>query len=261
VANRQTAVVETEYGIYCSENLFARDNLEAPEAVMLITNIIDYLVNEKYGARFNLGRLDTRATWYRPAAEERQIRADVKRLADANFSVIFVDSFYDGYTVYPSSVGIQNPAFADFDPLAIAIDEGQRQGIQIHAWLETFCAGMASEGGTPPRIIQDNPDWAAVGLDGHIPSAAESNRCFLSPAHPEVQEFILALVRELAARYTVDGIHLDYLRYPYGRIIPYDYAPTITKLAVEDLGFEPRDVRLDITKWNAWFDWRHCNLD
>lgn len=254
------AVVETEYGIYCSENLFARDNLEAPEAVMLITNIIDYLVNEKYGARFNLGRLDTRATWYRPAAEERQIRADVKRLADANFSVIFVDSFYDGYTVYPSSVGIQNPAFADFDPLAIAIDEGQRQGIQIHAWLETFCAGMASEGGTPPRIIQDNPDWAAVGLDGHIPSAAESNRCFLSPAHPEVQEFILALVRELAARYTVDGIHLDYLRYPYGRIIPYDYAPTITKLAVEDLGFEPRDVRLDITKWNAWFDWRHCNL-
>ncbi len=43
------AVVETEYGIYCSENLFARDNLEAPEAVMLITNIIDYLVNEKYG--------------------------------------------------------------------------------------------------------------------------------------------------------------------------------------------------------------------
>ncbi len=111
------AVVETEYGIYCSENLFARDNLEAPEAVMLITNIIDYLVNEKYGgARFNLGRLDTRATWYRPAAEERQIRADVKRLADANFSVIFVDSFYDGYTVYPQQCWHSKPRFRGFRP-------------------------------------------------------------------------------------------------------------------------------------------------
>jgi len=259
-STEKPAVVETEYGIYCSENLFARENLEAPEAVMLIANIIDYLVNVKHDSRFNLGRLNIRATWYRPAAEEEQLRADVKRLADANFNIIFVDSFYDGYTVYPSSVGMQNPAFADFDPLAIAMDEGQRQGIQIHAWLETLCAGMASEGGSPPQIILNNPDWAAVGLDGHIPSAAESNRYFLSPAHPDVQEFMLSLTLELVDRYSVDGIHLDYLRYPYGRIIPYDYAPTITKLAVADLGFEPRDVRLNITKWNAWFDWRHCNL-
>ena len=256
----QSAIVETEYGIYCSENLFARKNLSSPEVVTLITNTIDYLVNTKYKAKFNLGRLDTKATWYRPAAREEQIRADVKRLANANFNLVFVDSFYDGYTIYPSDVGVQNPIYSEFDPLAIAIDEGHKQGIQIHAWLETFCVGFASEKETPPQILQENPDWAAVGLDGRIPSAAESDRCFLSPAHPQVQEFILDLARELVTEHAVDGVHFDYLRYPYGRTIPYDYAPTITKLATEDLGFQPRDVRLDIAKWNAWFDWRCNNL-
>jgi uncharacterized lipoprotein YddW (UPF0748 family) len=37
---------------------------------------------------------------------------------------------------------------------------------------------------------------------------------FLNPAHPAVIEHLVGIVEELL-RYNVDGIHLDYIRYPY----------------------------------------------
>ena len=37
---------------------------------------------------------------------------------------------------------------------------------------------------------------------------------FLNPGHPKTKEYLMSLVREVVTRYDVDGIHLDYLRYP-----------------------------------------------
>lgn len=44
---------------------------------------------------------------------------------------------------------------------------------------------------------------------------------FLSPAHPAVRTWIANIAREIATRYDVDGIHLDYIRQP-GVAIGYD---------------------------------------
>ena len=36
---------------------------------------------------------------------------------------------------------------------------------------------------------------------------------YLDPGSPDVQEYLLSIVRELVTNYPIDGIHFDYIRY------------------------------------------------
>jgi uncharacterized lipoprotein YddW (UPF0748 family) len=259
-ASGAPAIVESNYGVYCAGNLFARANLSSSAVANLVRNIVAYLIDrETKSAKFT-SRIAARVAWYRPAGTPEDIRAEFDRMERAGFNTVFVETFYHGYTIYPSEVATQRPQFLGFDPLRVALQEGRRRGIKVHAWLELFYVGPGVGDGIPGPILERHPDWAAVGLDGKQPVAAESNKYFLSPAHPEVQAFLLTLVDELVSTYKVDGVHFDYLRYPFSRPVPYDYNPVVTKMAAADLGFEPREVRLDISRWNAWFLWRCNNL-
>ncbi|MCK7484412.1 MAG: family 10 glycosylhydrolase [Bacillus subtilis] len=47
-----------------------------------------------------------------------------------------------------------------------------------------------------------------------MPSASEHNGYFLDPANPQVQQYLLNILAEIANNYEVDGINIDYIRYP-----------------------------------------------
>jgi uncharacterized lipoprotein YddW (UPF0748 family) len=254
------AMTETRYGIYCSENLFSADNAATPEVAAVIINTIGYLVNVKYGAQFNLGQLKTKAAWYTPPADRERIAHDLRRLATAGFNTVFVSAFSQGQALYPSQVAESNPAYGDFDPLQASIEEGRLLELSMHAWVEAFDAGQAAKDGSLPRLLQLNPGWAAMKRDDRGPAAARDGHYFLSAAHPEVQQFVMDIARELVTCYAPDGIHLGSVCYPAGQAAPYDYNPAVLQLAAADLGFTPRSIGLDIAKWNAWFDWRCSNL-
>jgi len=96
--------------------------------------------------------------------------------------------------------------------------------------------------------------------DDRGPTAAPGGRYFLSPAHPEVQKFVMDTVRELVTGYDFDGIHLGSVCYPAAVAAPYDFNPTVSELAQAELGFAPRSIGLNIARWNAWLDWRCSNL-
>jgi uncharacterized lipoprotein YddW (UPF0748 family) len=76
-------------------------------------------------------------------------------------------------------------------------------------------------------------------------SRAKHNYAFVSPTHEEVQDHIAAVVRDLVGRYDVDGVHLDYVRFPDSA---YSY-DTDTKAAyrldviLEDVGHEVLSFR------------------
>jgi len=254
------AIVENRYGVYCAANILSSANLSSPQGAALVRNIVSYLANTKYGAPFVLDTIRARAAWYRPATDEEQLRADLKRLADAGFNMVMIAAYQDGMANWSSSAAPVNPSYGAFDPILAAIDICAELGLDVHAWFNVFDAGVAGEDGSLPPLLRERPGWAAVGQNGQIPSASEGSRCFLSPAHPEVQEYLLGLVRELCATHPVTGVHFDYLRYPYGRTVPYDYNPVVEALAEADLGFAPKTVRLDMGKWNAWFQWRTSEL-
>ena len=61
--------------------------------------------------------------------------------------------------------------------------------------------------------FKEHPHWAAGWMaKGHGPLEAE--RYWLTPVEMEVRSFLGALAEELATSYDIDGIHLDYIRYP-----------------------------------------------
>jgi uncharacterized lipoprotein YddW (UPF0748 family) len=67
--------------------------------------------------------------------------------------------------------------------------------------------------GTPSHAYLSNPEWLVADVEG-TPMALNSSYVFASPGNPEVRARIAAVSADVASRYAVDGIHLDYIRYP-----------------------------------------------
>lgn len=152
------------------------------------------------------GQQAMRAVWVTPWSITRPEDVDrvLQRVVAGGFNTIFVCIFYEGQTLYPSALANSHEIVeTGFDPLAYIMNHVHRQNIEVHAW---FIAGKASDGIESP-LLTEHPDWGLIGPDGG-PIA------WLNFTRPEVRQFISDLAIEVVARYGVDGVHLDYIRYP-----------------------------------------------
>ena len=122
------------------------------------------------------------------------------------------DAYYNS-GLEPRAVGVA----PGYDPLADLIQKahdttgGPR--IEIHAWMVAYPAwrvedGQPSQTNHPFRL---HPDW----LDQSVRGANTDGREYhFDPGHPEVQKHLFKVAMDIASRYDVDGLNLDYLRYP-----------------------------------------------
>jgi uncharacterized lipoprotein YddW (UPF0748 family) len=102
-----------------------------------------------------------------------------------------------------------------FDPLAQIIREAHRRGIQVYAWVNTMLVWSGKRPPTSPmHVVNEHPDWVDAHADGTPMRATEFEGQFLNPGIPAVRDYIVGLCRDIVRRYDVDGIHLDYIRYP-----------------------------------------------
>jgi uncharacterized lipoprotein YddW (UPF0748 family) len=157
--------------------------------------------------------------------------AAVDRMIDfaiqTRFHLLFVQVRGRGETYYRSS--IEPPArdlelpLDDFDPLEYLLIRARRAGISVHAWVNVFYV-WSDPNADPPEghVVSRHPDWLLSSPDG-VRQDARGVRWwqqdgiegyYLSPARPEVRAYTASVVRELVSRYAVDGVHLDYVRYP-----------------------------------------------
>lgn len=91
------------------------------------------------------------------------------------------------------------------DPLREIIDEAHAHNIKVHAWFEYgFAASYGQNGG---MILQAKPDWAARDKTGAL--LMKNGFVWMNSLHPEVQGFLLSLVKEVVQSYDVDGIQGD----------------------------------------------------
>ncbi|MCS6959108.1 MAG: family 10 glycosylhydrolase [Pseudanabaenaceae cyanobacterium SKYGB_i_bin29] len=142
------------------------------------------------------------------------------RMAAAGVNTVFIETVNAGYPIYPSSVAPeQNPLTKGWDPLAVAVKLAQERKMEIHAWVWVFAAGnrrhnllVGKDSDYPGPVLSLYPQWADASASGSI--FPPENKTFLDPANPQVQEYLLRLYREIITRYDVDGLHLDYIRYP-----------------------------------------------
>ncbi len=167
------------------------------------------------------------------------VRAMVARAAGAGFNTLLVqvrgrgDAYYSG-GIEPRADGIQDrPAF---DPLALTLREAHARGIEVHAWMNVHLISSASViSRAPTHLVNSRPGLLAVPkelarelYDVDPASSRYFERLvvhalanpdgveglYTSPSAPEVKERVYAVAMDLVERYKIDGIHLDYVRYP-----------------------------------------------
>jgi uncharacterized lipoprotein YddW (UPF0748 family) len=95
--------------------------------------------------------------------------------------------------------------------------------LKVHAWINTLLIWSAEN--PPPQpdhVFNRHKDWLMCDDDGHSMAGygfqgyrrRNITGAFMSPANPAVRRYVENFIREIVARYDVDGIHLDYIRYP-----------------------------------------------
>jgi uncharacterized lipoprotein YddW (UPF0748 family) len=94
-----------------------------------------------------------------------------------------------------------------YDPLAFAVEEAHKRGLELHAWLNPYRARLRSATSpvAPTHISKVRPQL--VRQYGEF--------LWLDPGEKEVQDYSLSVVMDVVKRYDVDGVHFDDYFYPY----------------------------------------------
>jgi uncharacterized lipoprotein YddW (UPF0748 family) len=154
------------------------------------------------------------------AGSEAGLAKIFDRLAKAGVNTVFLETINAGYPIYPSRVAPQpNPLIRGWDPLASAIRLARQRNMELHAWVWVFSAGNQRHNpivGKPESyvgpVLERYPQWANLNRSGTV--YTPEGKMFLDPANPEVQDYLIRLYREIVTNYDVDGLHIDYIRYP-----------------------------------------------
>ena len=177
---------------------------------------------------------------------EEAVRDMVARAHDAGINTLIVqvrgraDAFYASELEPPGESMREGDGF---DPLALTVELAHARGMAVHAWVNTHLVwGPTERPESPEHIVNAHPDWLAVPrplarelagvdpfdrrfVDRLVRYARENAQSvegvYTSPSHPDVQDRVHAVWLDLAARYELDGLHFDYIRFPSG---DYDYS-------------------------------------
>jgi uncharacterized lipoprotein YddW (UPF0748 family) len=194
------------------------------------------------------------------------------RLAQAGINTIFFETVNAGYTIYPSQVAKeQNPLIRGWNPLEEAVKLAHERDMELHAWVWTFAAGNQRHNEIinvnpdyPGPVLAAHPDWANYDNLGNMIPVGQS-KPFFDPANPEVRQYLLKLYEEIVTKYNVDGLQLDYIRYPFqdpsaGRIYGYGKAARAQfqqLTGVDPVSISPSQVDL----WQKWTTFRTEQID
>ncbi len=236
----------------------------------------------------------TRAVWVRPfigASEEIRkdatkgrefVRRELEQIKRADLNTIYLETFWDGYTIYPSKFALQRPLAIPYgvahkdaagqnttwDVLQIYLDEGAKLNLKIHAWLHIFHQWNTNLGGLEKSpIFKQFPEWAMLDKNGSPFVKAEAEganrdiyKIFISPANPAARKFLRQIVGEIARKYPkLVGIQWDYIRYPLQpNDAPFDYNPLTLKAFQKETGLDAKKLDAQETpkEWRTWQDWK-----
>ena len=219
--------------------------------VLSVVLILGMLVAPLYGAetiRAEEAQANPmRAIWLRPKEiNKEQVEATVQKLADTGINTIYLESVFNGFTIFPVEYDYtyQNPMYGGFDVLEAYVEACHSRGMQLHAWVESFFIGMqrANSGGP---VYKAKKDWLLTDKDGNNWEDTMYGRMFfLNPARPECREWIIGLYEVLVTNYDVDGVQLDYVRYPEKtKDKDYGWDEYTINAFIAEKGFDPRDYK------------------
>lgn len=176
-----------------------------------------------------------------------RIRTLVESARDNGFNTLLVqvrgrgDSYFRG-GIEPAAADLARQP-ASFDPLAVVLEQARAAGLRVHAWVNVNLVSSAVDlPAAREHIVNRRPAWlmvprdiaqdlAAIDVDSPAyvgklarwtrAQSAEVEGLYASPIFPDAAAHLETVIRHLATRYAVDGVHFDYARYPNDR---FDYS-------------------------------------
>jgi len=192
---------------------------------------------------------EVRALWVQRATitSPSSIRALVQSAKAAGFNTLLVQVRGRGDAYYQSKLEPRPAALSrqplTFDPLETVLAEAHQAGLRVHAWVNANLVSDAEPSLLPEHLVYTHPEWLMVPRDLAADlwtvnprsdeylaalsryARAHSDRIeglYASPLQPASAQHTLKVIADIADRYAVDGIHLDYIRFPGS---DYDYSP------------------------------------
>lgn len=169
--------------------------------------------------------IDAAANFSDFADSRDNIARDLKKVSDCGFTAVVVDVRpTTGDLLYKSTHCVQETCLyawvngvyqpvkrtAGWDYLQAFIDEGHKLGLKVYAGFNTFVGGNQS------GIVFRDAHFKSLATMMNTSTAIRSimdigteNTKFLNPVHEEVQQYVITLLKDLAAYKGLDGIILD----------------------------------------------------
>ena len=162
-------------------------------------------------------RIDWPTSVNNPTAQKNELNAYLDRFQEQNINAIFLqvrtmcDAFYQSsYEPWSSYLTGTRGKDPGYDPLAYAVEECHKRGIQCHAWVNPYRWSTGTNWNTP----QDQELMDAGMLLSYTSNG--STTTILNPGLPATRERIVNVIKEIITKYDVDGVIFDDYFYPNG---------------------------------------------
>lgn len=147
----------------------------------------------------------------RSARKQQQELCDIlDQLQAAHVNTVLLQTRIRATTLYPSAMEPWDGCLSGFpgkspgyDALQFAIQECHRRGMELHAWIVTIPVGRWNATGCKQLRTRYPNMIRKIGDEG-----------FMNPEQPETADYLARMCQEITRDYDIDGIHLDYIRYP-----------------------------------------------
>ena len=169
------------------------------------------------------------------------------------------------------------------DCLRFLIDEAHARGLKLHAWFNVFRitrntnAPMLKKLGRTIAIMDNHGRSVLDYKDFRIPNPAgryyelSDETLVLDPGNLDVHGYQLAVIKEVLEGYPgLDGVHLDFLRYPsvlpfppgshFGAVVDFGYNPAAIERFRELTGLNARTMEHNRANCRKWDDFRRDNV-
>jgi len=150
------------------------------------------------------------------AQQKAELISLLERAAQLKLNAVFLQVRPACDAMYSSGIepwseyltGTQGKAPEPFyDPLAFAITEAHKRGLELHAWFNPFRALLAD---TKSPVALNHISRTHPELIRHY-----GKQIWLDPGEPSVRQYVLRVVMDVVKRYDVDGVQFDDYFYPY----------------------------------------------
>jgi uncharacterized lipoprotein YddW (UPF0748 family) len=167
------------------------------------------------------------------------IMAEIRKVGDA---------YYDS-SLEPRATNISGGA--GFDPLGYLVEQahdtsGGKKRVEVHAWFVMH--RIATSTSLPSgHVLLAHPEYMMLDSTGN--EYGGSNR-YLDPGHPGTVDHNVAVIVDCVKKYDIDGVNLDYIRYPeYSGEWGYNASSVSRFNALHGLSGQPSGSD---PRWDAW---------